>query len=88
MYWKDHLNEQGTHPGPGRLGVEMIGATGQEFMQKGRVARAVSDLHEGLISEKLQQSISHTLFDLASTFVEVVGKCVTEPVLGLLTRAQ
>ena len=39
-------------------------------------------------SKKLQQSILHTLFALASTFVEVIGKCVTEPVLGLLTCAQ
>ena len=52
------------------------------------MTRVVTELHETLMSEKLQQSISHTLFDLASTFVEVIGKCVTKPVLGPLTCAQ
>lgn len=73
------------------VGLELkwwTGTKGQEFLQKGRVTRAVCDLHESFISKKLQQSILHTLFALASTFVEVIGKCVTEPVLGLLTCAQ
>ena len=43
-------------------------ATGQKLLQKIRVTRGVSNhLCETLISKKLQQSVSHKLFDLTST---------------------